>query len=147
MQGAGKAVYRLLLERMATERPLSRRVDFFYLADSILNKCARDLRYGKGAGATDQVHPSGYPALVAAGLPRAVSALLEVPEGREKLLKVLRLWREHELLPASVLEPALARAEGVPLRQEAPRAGQLDVAAIGSDWDEEDVLRSPTLDA
>ena len=134
---------------MATERPLSRRVDFFYLADSILNKCARDLRLGKVG---ERAHPSGYPALVAAGLPRAVSALLEVPEGREKLLKVLRLWREHELLPVSVLEPALARAEGVPTRQEAaraPRASQqsLDVAALGTDWDEDDVLRSPTLEA
>lgn len=139
-QGAGKAVYRLLLERMSTERPLTRRVDFFYLADSILNKCARDMRQG---GAVME-HRSGYPALVAAGLPMAVSALLEVPEGREKLRKVLKLWREHELLPGSVLEPAIARVEGVPLRQETAPASQLDVKAIGSDWDEEDVLRSPS---
>lgn len=142
-------MYRLLLERMATERPLSRRVDFFYLADSILNKCARDLRQASPASSE---HPSGYPTLVAAGLPRAVAALLEVPEGREKLLKVLRLWRELELLPTSVLEPALARAEGMSARQEpagTPRGAQqvLDVAAYGPDWNEDDVLRSPTLDA
>lgn len=120
---------------MASEKPLSRRVDFFYLVDSILNKCARDTHRGRGDGtkpmfdhATVQRHSSGFPVLVAAGLPQAVSGLLEVPEGPEKLLKVLGLWKSNSLLAESVVDPVMARVTAfVAQREEGERAKQQEV--------------------
>ncbi len=115
---------------MATEKPLSRRVDFFYLVDSILNKCARETHRGGQQGgrpafdaAVVQRHASGYPVLVAAGLPQAVTGLLEVPEGPDKLLKVLGLWRSNNLLAQGVVDPVMARVTAcVAQREEAARA-------------------------
>ncbi|XP_028762210.1 protein HUA2-LIKE 2 isoform X2 [Neltuma alba] len=95
--GSAAKVVEILAHSLETESSLHRRVDLFFLVDSIA-QCSRGLR-GDVGGA--------YPSAIQAVLPRLLSAAVPpgntAQENRRQCLKVLRLWLERRILPESII--------------------------------------------
>ncbi|KAL9265204.1 ENHANCER OF AG-4 protein 2-like protein [Drosera capensis] len=91
------SVVDLLICKLENEPNLPRKVDLFFLVDSI-TQCSHGQKGIAG--------PSYIPAVQAA-LPRLISAAAppgsSARENRRQCLKVLRLWLERKILPESVL--------------------------------------------
>ncbi|PKA66855.1 HUA2-like protein 2 [Apostasia shenzhenica] len=91
--GIAGEVVDILVQYLEKESSLHRRVDLFFLVDSI-TQCSRCQRGGAG---------DVYPSLVQAVLPRLLSAAAPpgnaATENRRQCLKVLRLWLERRILP------------------------------------------------
>lgn len=91
--GIAGEVIDILLQYLEKESSLHKRVDLFFLVDSIA-QCSRCQRGGPG---------DVYPSLVQAVLPRLLSAAAPpgnaASENRWQCLKVLRLWLERRTLP------------------------------------------------
>ncbi|KAK4776926.1 hypothetical protein SAY86_005614 [Trapa natans] len=95
--GSASKVLEVLAHSLENESMLYRRVDMFFLVDSIMQWS----RGSKGdAGGV-------YPSLIQGALPRLLSAAAphgsSAHENRRQCLKVLRLWLERRFLPDSVL--------------------------------------------
>ncbi|PSS06395.1 Protein HUA2-LIKE like [Actinidia chinensis var. chinensis] len=94
--GISAKVVELLVRVLESETRLHRRVDLFFLVDSI-TQCSRGL---KDVGDI-------YPYAIQAVLPRLLSAAAppgsNAQENRRQCLKVLRLWLERRILPDSIV--------------------------------------------
>ncbi|KAK6160527.1 hypothetical protein DH2020_003908 [Rehmannia glutinosa] len=90
-------VVELLVQKLENEPSLHRRVDLFFLVDSI-TQCSHSQRGIPGAS---------YIPIVQQALPRLIGAAaasgVGAQENRRQCHKVLRLWLERKILPDSVL--------------------------------------------
>ncbi|XP_027353414.1 protein HUA2-LIKE 2-like [Abrus precatorius] len=95
--GIATKVVEILVHNLETESSLQRRVDLFFLVDSIA-QCSRGLKGDIGGV---------YPSAMTAVLPRLLSAAAPpgnaAKENRRQCLKVLRLWLERRILPEPVI--------------------------------------------
>lgn len=95
--GVAAKVVEILTHNLETESSLHRRVDLFFLVDSI-TQCSRGLK-GDVAGI--------FPSAIQAVLPRLLSAAAPpgntAHENRKQCLRVLRLWLERKILPESIV--------------------------------------------
>ncbi|OMP04990.1 Tudor/PWWP/MBT superfamily protein [Corchorus olitorius] len=95
--GVSAKVLEIVARSLERESSLHRRVDLFFLVDSIA-QCSRGLK-GDVCGI--------YPSAIQASLPRLLSAAAppgsSAQENRRQCLKVLRLWLERRILPESVI--------------------------------------------
>ncbi|KAJ8748357.1 hypothetical protein K2173_002994 [Erythroxylum novogranatense] len=95
--GISSKVVEILARSLETESNLHKRVDLFFLVDSI-TQCSRGLK-GDFGGI--------YPSAIQAALPRLLSAAAPAGsyahENRRQCMKVLRLWLERRILPESVV--------------------------------------------
>ncbi|XP_020592867.1 protein HUA2-LIKE 3-like [Phalaenopsis equestris] len=103
--GIAGEVIDILLQHLEKESSLHRRVDLFFLVDSI-TQCSRSQKGGPG---------DVYPSLVQAILPRLLSAAAPpgnaASENRRQCLKVLRLWLERRTLPEFTVRHHLRELE------------------------------------
>jgi hypothetical protein len=95
--GIANEVVELLIRKLEGEASLHRRVDLFFLVDSI-TQCSHSHKGIAGAS---------YIPIVQAALPRLLGAAAPsgsgARENRRQCLKVLRLWLERKILPESVI--------------------------------------------
>ncbi|XP_042024873.1 ENHANCER OF AG-4 protein 2-like isoform X2 [Salvia splendens] len=95
--GIANEVVELLILKLANEPSLHRKVDIFFLVDSI-TQCSHSQKGIAGAS---------YIPIVQAALPRLIGAAAppgaDAQENRRQCHKVLRLWLERKILPESVL--------------------------------------------
>ncbi|XP_057527878.1 ENHANCER OF AG-4 protein 2 isoform X3 [Amaranthus tricolor] len=95
--GIANEVVELLIHKLESESNFHRRVDLFFLVDSI-TQCSHSQKGIAGASYIPIVQ-SALPRLLSAAAPAGSSAR----ENRRQCLKVLRLWLERKILPESVL--------------------------------------------
>ncbi|MFQ6633593.1 hypothetical protein Gotur_012316 [Gossypium turneri] len=90
-------VVEIIARNLERESSLHKRVDLFFLVDSI-TQCSRGLKGDVG---------DIYPSAIQAALPRLLNAATppgpNAQENRRQCLKVLRLWLERRILPESVV--------------------------------------------
>ncbi|KAF8394461.1 hypothetical protein HHK36_020669 [Tetracentron sinense] len=95
--GIAGEVVEILAQNLESESSLHKRVDLFFLVDSI-TQCYRCQKGDVG---------DIYPSAVQAALPRLLSAAAPpgkaALENRKQCLKVLRLWLERKTLPESII--------------------------------------------
>ncbi|WCJ21497.1 Tudor/PWWP/MBT domain-containing protein [Euphorbia peplus] len=95
--GVSSKVVEILARSLENDSSLHRRVDIFFLVDSIA-QCSRGLKGDVGGI---------YPSTIQAVLPRLLSAAAPpgnfAKENRRQCLKVLRLWLERRILPESII--------------------------------------------
>ncbi|KAL1568762.1 RPR [Salvia divinorum] len=95
--GIANEVVELLILKLANEPSLHRKVDLFFLVDSI-TQCSHSQKGIAGAS---------YIPIIQAALPRLIGAAAPpgagAQENRRQCHKVLRLWLERKILPESVL--------------------------------------------
>lgn len=95
--GVAAKVVEILARSLERESSLHRRVDLFFLVDSIA-QCSRGLKGDVGGI---------YPSAILAVLPRLLSAAAppgsSSQENRRQCLKVLRVWQERRILPESIV--------------------------------------------
>ncbi|KAJ7972828.1 protein HUA2-LIKE 3 [Quillaja saponaria] len=94
--GVAAKVVEILARNLETEPSLHRRVDLFFLVDSI-TQCSRGF---KGDGG---VYPSAIQAVLSRLLSAAAPPGNSAQENRRQCLKVLRLWLERRILPESFI--------------------------------------------
>ncbi|CAN4091583.1 unnamed protein product [Withania somnifera] len=91
--GVASKVVEIIAEKLENESNLHRRVDLFFLVDSIA-------QFSKGL----KGHISGiYPSTIQGVLPRLISAAAP--------LEVLRVWQERKILPESAIRPYIRGLE------------------------------------
>ncbi|KAM7463287.1 hypothetical protein LguiA_031408 [Lonicera macranthoides] len=95
--GIANEVVELLIRKLESEPSLHRRVDLFFLVDSI-TQCSHSHKGIAGASYIPTVQ-AALPRLLGAAAPPGAGAR----ENRRQCLKVLRLWLERKILPESVL--------------------------------------------
>ncbi|GAB2285020.1 ENHANCER OF AG-4 protein [Dionaea muscipula] len=95
--GIANEVLDLLIRKLENEPCFHRRVDIFFLVDSI-TQCSHCQKGVAGASYIPAVQ-AALPRLLSAAAPSGASAR----ENRRQCLKVLRLWLERKILPESVL--------------------------------------------
>ncbi|KAK8578478.1 hypothetical protein V6N13_100315 [Hibiscus sabdariffa] len=95
--GIANEVVELLIRKLESEPSFHRKVDLFFLVDSI-TQCSHNQKGIAGASYIPMVQ-SALPRLLGAAAPPGASAR----ENRRQCLKVLRLWLERKILPESVL--------------------------------------------
>ncbi|XP_021735420.1 ENHANCER OF AG-4 protein 2-like isoform X2 [Chenopodium quinoa] len=95
--GIANEVVELLIRKLENEPNFHRRVDLFFLVDSI-TQCSHSQKGIAGASYIPIVQ-AALPRLLGAAAPSGASA----KENRRQCLKVLRLWLERKILPDSVL--------------------------------------------
>ncbi|KAK9106329.1 hypothetical protein Syun_022340 [Stephania yunnanensis] len=95
--GIASEVIELLIRKLEGEASFHRRVDLFFLVDSI-TQCSHSQKGIAGASYIPTVQ-AALPRLLGAAAPAGTSAR----ENRRQCLKVLRLWLERKILPESVL--------------------------------------------
>ncbi|XP_051122303.1 ENHANCER OF AG-4 protein 2-like [Andrographis paniculata] len=96
-RGIANEVLDLLIKKLENESSLHRRVDLFFLVDSI-TQCSSGQRGIVGASYIPIVQ-AALPRLIRAAAPADTTAL----ENRRQCHKVLRLWLERKILPESIL--------------------------------------------
>ncbi|KAL1197637.1 Protein HUA2-LIKE 3 [Cardamine amara subsp. amara] len=95
--GASAKAMEILAHTLESESNLKRRVDLFFLVDSIA-QCSKG-RNGDAGG----VYLSSIQAMLPRILAAAAPAGATTQENREHCLKVLRLWLERRILPESIV--------------------------------------------
>ncbi|GAU25944.1 hypothetical protein TSUD_16820, partial [Trifolium subterraneum] len=90
-------VVELLIRKLESETSFHRKVDLFFLVDSI-TQCSNNQKGIAGASYIPAVQ-GGLARLLGAAAPPGTSAR----ENRRQCLKVLRLWLERKIFPESVL--------------------------------------------
>ncbi|KAK1372948.1 Glutathione peroxidase [Heracleum sosnowskyi] len=95
--GIASEVVEVLACYLEREPRLPKRVDLFFLVDSIL-QCSRGLK-----GEIGGLYSSGIQALLPRFLLAAAPPGSNGQENRRQCLKVLRLWQERRVLPESVI--------------------------------------------
>ncbi|CAA7410634.1 unnamed protein product [Spirodela intermedia] len=91
----------LLIRKLESEISFRRRVDLFFLVDSI-TQCSHSRKGIAGASYIPSVQAALSRLLSAAAPPGAGAC-----ENRHQCLKVLRLWLERKIFPESVLRPIM----------------------------------------
>ncbi|XP_022733731.1 ENHANCER OF AG-4 protein 2-like isoform X2 [Durio zibethinus] len=97
--GIANEVVELLIRKLESEPSFHRKVDLFFLVDSI-TQCSHNQKGIAGASYVPTVQ-TALPRLLGAAAPPGASAR----ENRRQCLKVLRLWLERKILPESILRP------------------------------------------
>ncbi|PIA64187.1 hypothetical protein AQUCO_00201459v1 [Aquilegia coerulea] len=95
--GIASEVVELLIRKLETEASFHRRVDLFFLVDSI-TQCSHSQKGIAGASYIPTVQ-AALPRLLGAAAPPGAGAR----ENRRQCHKVLRLWLERKILPESLL--------------------------------------------
>ncbi|KAE9593406.1 hypothetical protein Lal_00029018 [Lupinus albus] len=95
--GIANEVVELLILKLENETSFHRKVDLFFLVDSI-TQCSHSQKGIAGASYIPIVQ-AALPRLLGAAAPPGASAR----DNRRQCLKVLRLWLERKILPESVL--------------------------------------------
>ncbi|WCJ40047.1 Tudor/PWWP/MBT domain-containing protein [Euphorbia peplus] len=95
--GIANEVVELLIRKLETEPSFHRRVDLFFLVDSI-TQCSHNQKGIAGASYVPTVQ-AALPRLLGAAVPPGPGAR----ENRRQCLKVLRLWLERKIFPGSVV--------------------------------------------
>lgn len=95
--GIANEVVELLIRKLENEPSFHRRVDLFFLVDSI-TQCSHSHKGIAGASYIPAVQ-AALPRLLGAAAPSGSGAR----ENRRQCLKVLRLWLERKILPESLL--------------------------------------------
>ncbi|XP_021910636.1 ENHANCER OF AG-4 protein 2 [Carica papaya] len=95
--GIANEVVELLIRKLETEPSFHRKVDLFFLVDSI-TQCSHNQKGIAGASYIPTVQ-AALPRLLGAAAPPGAGAR----ENRRQCLKVLRLWLERKILPDSLL--------------------------------------------
>ncbi|KAJ6837163.1 ENHANCER OF AG-4 protein 2-like isoform X1 [Iris pallida] len=95
--GIASEVVELLIRKLESEPSLHRRIDLFFLVDSI-TQCSHSHKGIAGASYIPTVQ-AALPRLLGAAAPPGVGA----QENRRQCLKVLRLWLERKILPETHL--------------------------------------------
>ncbi|XP_059633371.1 ENHANCER OF AG-4 protein 2 [Cornus florida] len=95
--GIANEVVELLIRKLESEPSFHRKVDLFFLVDSI-TQCSHSHKGIAGASYIPTVQ-AALPRLLGAAAPPGASAR----ENRRQCLKVLRLWLERKILPESLL--------------------------------------------
>ncbi|XP_075082735.1 ENHANCER OF AG-4 protein 2 isoform X2 [Nicotiana tabacum] len=95
--GIANEVVELLIRKLENEASFHRRVDLFFLVDSI-TQCSHSHKGIAGASYIPAVQ-AALPRLLGAAAPPGVGAR----ENRRQCLKVLRLWLERKIYPDSLL--------------------------------------------
>lgn len=95
--GIANEVVELLIRKLENETSFHRKVDLFFLVDSI-TQCSHNQKGIAGASYIPTVQ-AALPRLLGAAAPPGTSAR----ENRRQCLKVLRLWLERKIFPESVL--------------------------------------------
>ncbi|KAL6566246.1 RPR [Orobanche gracilis] len=95
--GIANEVVELLIRKLENEPSFHRRVDLFFLVDSI-TQCSYNQKGIAGASYLPVVQ-AALPRLIGAAAPPGTGA----HENRRQCHKVLRLWRERKILPEYVL--------------------------------------------
>nr|CAD1821118.1 unnamed protein product [Ananas comosus var. bracteatus] len=95
--GIASEIVELLIRKLEGEPSFHRRVDLFFLVDSI-TQCSHAQKGIAGASYIPTVQ-AALPRLLGAAAPPGVGAR----ENRRQCLKVLRLWLERKILPESLL--------------------------------------------
>ncbi|XP_024638341.1 ENHANCER OF AG-4 protein 2 isoform X3 [Medicago truncatula] len=98
--GIANEVVELLIRKLESETSFHRKVDLFFLVDSI-TQCSHNHKGIAGASYIPAVQ-GGLARLLGAAVPRGTSSR-ENRENRRQCLKVLRLWLERKIFPGSVL--------------------------------------------
>ncbi|KAL1806822.1 hypothetical protein ACET3Z_029890 [Daucus carota] len=99
--GIANEVVELLIHKLETESSFHRKVDLFFLVDSI-TQCSHSQKGIAGASYIPTVQ-SVLPRLLGAAAPPEAGAR----ENRRQCLKVLRLWLERKILPESLLRKCM----------------------------------------
>nr|XP_027187204.1 ENHANCER OF AG-4 protein 2-like isoform X2 [Cicer arietinum] len=95
--GIANEVVELLIRKLENETSFHRKVDLFFLVDSI-TQCSHNQKGIAGASYIPTIQ-GGLARLLGAAAPPGTSAR----ENRRQCLKVLRLWLERKIFPESVL--------------------------------------------
>ncbi|KAL7001506.1 ENHANCER OF AG-4 protein [Sarracenia purpurea var. burkii] len=95
--GIANEVVELLIRKLESEPSFHRKVDLFFLVDSI-TQCSHSHKGIAGASYIPTVQ-AALPRLLGAAAPTGAAAR----ENRRQCLKVLRLWLERKILPESLL--------------------------------------------
>ncbi|KAK6931876.1 PWWP domain [Dillenia turbinata] len=95
--GIANEVVELLIRKLENESSYHRRVDLFFLVDSI-TQCSHSQKGIAGASYIPTVQ-AALPRLLGAAAPPGAGA----HENRRQCLKVLRLWLERKILPESLI--------------------------------------------
>ncbi|KAJ9187667.1 hypothetical protein P3X46_003095 [Hevea brasiliensis] len=95
--GLSTKVVEILVRNLESESSLHRRVDLFFLVDSI-TQCSRGLKGDVGG-----IYPSAIQAVLTRLLAAAAPPGSFAQENRRQCLRVLRLWLERRILPESVI--------------------------------------------
>ncbi|XP_057820295.2 uncharacterized protein LOC131033169 isoform X2 [Cryptomeria japonica] len=90
-------IVELLVQRLENESSFHRRIDLFFLVDSI-TQCSHSQKGIAGSSYIPAVQ-GALPRLLAAAAPTEGAAR----ENRRQCLKVLRIWLERKILPESIL--------------------------------------------
>lgn len=103
--GVASKVVEIIAQKLEIESSLRRRVDLFFLVDSIA-------QFSKGL----KGHIGGiYPTAIQGVLPRLISAAAppgsSSQENRRQCLKVLRVWQERKIIPESAIRPYIRELE------------------------------------
>ncbi|MFS8014500.1 putative PWWP domain, CID domain-containing protein [Helianthus anomalus] len=105
--GSAVKVVETIARSLECESSLHKRVDLFFLVDSIA-QCSRGLKGGVGG-----VYPSAIqavlPRLLLAAAPPGSSAL----ENRRQCLKVLKLWQERKIIPEPMIRHHIRELESL----------------------------------
>ncbi|GKU86638.1 hypothetical protein SLEP1_g1138 [Rubroshorea leprosula] len=108
--GVSAKVVEILARHLECESSLKRRVDLFFLVDSI-TQYSRGLKGDFG---------SIYPSAIQAELPRLLSAAAPpgsiAHDNRRQCLKVLRVWMERKILPESVIRQHIREIDSLSRR-------------------------------
>ncbi|KAL2609752.1 hypothetical protein R1flu_028325 [Riccia fluitans] len=103
--GIAEQIVEIIADRLEKEPSYHRRVDLFFLVDSI-TQCSSSHKGVTGAA---------YPSIVQVALPRLLSAAAPpgsiARENRKQCLKVLRLWLDRDILPSPVLRHFMSEIE------------------------------------
>ncbi|XP_044490346.1 ENHANCER OF AG-4 protein 2 isoform X2 [Mangifera indica] len=99
--GIANEVVELLIRKLESEPSYHRKVDLFFLVDSI-TQCSNNQKGIAGASYIPAVH-SALPRLLGGAAPPGNGAR----ENRRQCLKVLRLWLERKILPESLLRKCM----------------------------------------
>uniref|UniRef100_A0A1D1YD06 Hepatoma-derived growth factor-related protein 2 n=1 Tax=Anthurium amnicola TaxID=1678845 RepID=A0A1D1YD06_9ARAE len=103
--GIANEVVDLLIQKLESESSFHRKVDLFFLIDSI-TQCSHSQKGIAGASYIPTVQVA-LPRLLAAAAPPGAAAC----ENRRQCLKVLRLWLERRIFPESLLRPFMTGIE------------------------------------
>jgi hypothetical protein len=95
--GVSAKAMEILAHTLESESNLKRRVDLFFLVDSIA-QCSKGLK-----GDTGCVYLSAIQVILPRLLAAAVPAGATTQENRKQCLKVLKLWLERRILPESIV--------------------------------------------